>query len=54
MKQLEAHKQDNVLQMQKRDERRQKIREKMSHTVANIEVEKQLKKLATKGGKFIL
>ena len=50
MKQVEAQKKDITAQLKKREERRSKIREKMDSSVINMELEKQLKKLATKGG----
>ncbi len=51
MKQIEAQKKDTSTQLRKREERRQIIKEKMaSSSDINIEMERQLKKLATKGG----
>lgn len=48
---MEAVKKESTVVGKKRDDKRRKINEKMATAASsNVEFEKQLKKLATKGG----
>lgn len=48
---MEAVKKESTVVSKKRDEKRRKINEKMgTAATSNVEFEKQLRKLATKGG----
>lgn len=52
MKKLESSKKEYKVELKKREERRNRLKEKMDPTsFNNVEFERQLKKLATKGGK---